>query len=252
LAHARAHGDAVRAWQENDQPRLVTDRTVQPPADENIHSSLACLTPERFAHAEETVHFLKMIATIPPGLVADPTAPGKRKDVLRYAIAELQNAGFLRAEDISPLIDDCYGDGDTSAAKQTITRISTLPLAAGLPGAPAQNSPASNPVVDDRGVTTPIMRHGLPHARRGRSDHTCAALQRPRLDPPRQAAGDTPRSARAHQARRSRRVSRRSGRTCRTERAVTSIGILGARGLAHTEVAAMERRQERDGARRDS
>src|SRR6185369_14349083 len=117
LAQPREHGDAVRAWQENDQPRLVADGAVQPPADENIHPSLACLTPERFEHVEEAVHFLKLVAAIPRGWVADPTAPGKRKDVLRNAIAELKSAGFPRAEDISPLIDDCYGDDDMSAEK---------------------------------------------------------------------------------------------------------------------------------------
>jgi hypothetical protein len=105
------------------------------------------------------------------------------------------------------------------------------------PGAPAQDSPASNPVVDDHVVTAPNRRHGLPHSRRGCSDHACAAIQRLRLDPPRQAAGDAPWSARAHQTRRSRRVSRRSGRAGRREGAVTSIGILGARELAHVEVA---------------
>jgi len=95
----------------------IADGAVQPLADENIHPSLACLTPESFEHVEEAVHFLELVAAIPPGLVADPTAQGKRKDVLRNAIAELKSAGFLRAEDISPLIDDCYGDDDTSAAK---------------------------------------------------------------------------------------------------------------------------------------
>jgi len=117
LAQARELGVAVREWQKNDQPRLVAHGTVQPRADEDIHPSLACLTPEHFAHVEEAVHFLKLVAAIPPGLVADPTAQGKRKDVLRNAIAELKSAGFPRAEDISPLIDDCYGDGDTSTEK---------------------------------------------------------------------------------------------------------------------------------------
>jgi len=117
LAQERELGVAVSAWQENDQPRLVTDGTVQHPADEDLHPSLACLTPERLEHVEEAVSFLKLVAAIPPGVVADPTAQGKRKDILRNAIAELKNAGFPRAEDISPLIDDCYGDGDTSVAK---------------------------------------------------------------------------------------------------------------------------------------
>ncbi len=114
---AREIGAAVRAWQKNDQPRLAADGAIQPRIDENHHPSLACLTPELFAHVEEAVHSLEQIAAIPRSLVADPTVPGKRKDVLRNAIAELKGAGFPRAEDISPLIDDCYGDGDTSAAK---------------------------------------------------------------------------------------------------------------------------------------
>lgn len=117
LAQARELGATVSAWQKNDQPRLAADDAVQPRIGENIHPSLACLTPELFAHVEDAVHSLNLIAAIPRGLVADPTVPGKRKDVLRNAIAELKLAGFRRAEDISPLIDDCYGDGDTSAAK---------------------------------------------------------------------------------------------------------------------------------------
>jgi hypothetical protein len=117
LAQAREFGAAMRAWQEDDKPRLVADCAVQPRADEYQHPSLACFTPELFAHVEGAVHSLEQIAAIPPGLVADPTVPGKRKDVLRNAIAELKLAGFSRAEDISPLIDDCYGDGDTATAK---------------------------------------------------------------------------------------------------------------------------------------
>jgi len=116
LAQAREIGGAVTEWRQRDEPGLVADDVVQSRA-RCEDSSLDCLTPELFAHVEHAVQSLKLIAAIPRGLVADPTAPGKRKDVLRNAIAELKLAGFSRAEDISPLIDDCYGDGDASTAK---------------------------------------------------------------------------------------------------------------------------------------